>query len=331
VSGPPERLEAIRSISGGTFPLTAGRPIVFIEGVPPSGDEPSDRRILELLDPNFSKYVLIPFRDKGKVMEAVNLLGSNPELFSFGIQIFAIVDRDRMVGPAVLSDRAFVWPVCSIENFLLRAHAIWRAIEPHREKISWTGVSDVEKALSGICSGMVDAEIEMRMDLGSEKAKELVSEIQSKGAELKLFSGKRILGGLYTTIGKGLGMSYRTFCYQVAKDLGSSGEETGLKDMRQRLDYYVPPSLLDDLDRLVVEVQTQAPNLKDQLEKAREAITSAVSEFNSGSEVSGNRSEIKQQLWSVLIQMKQGYSQKGIATSVIDSALAKTVSMRVGL
>lgn len=123
--------------------------------------------------------MLIPFRDKGNVLETVNLLGSNPELFSWGIQIFAVVDRDRMVGPTVLSDRVFVWPVCWIENFLLDPQAIWRVIEPHREKVGWTTVSDVESDLSRICNDMVTAEIEMCADLGPEEAKRAVSEIQS--------------------------------------------------------------------------------------------------------------------------------------------------------
>jgi hypothetical protein len=331
VTGPPERLEAIRSISGGTFHLTAGRPIILIEGGPPSGDEPSDKRILELLDQSFSKYVLIPFRDKGKVLETVNLLGSNPELFSLGIQIFAVVDRDRMVVPTVLSDRVFVWPVCSIENFLLNPQAIWRVIEPHREKVGWTTVSDVESELSRICNDMVTAEIGMRADLGSEEAKKAVSEIQSKNAQLKLFKGKRILSGFYASIGKGIGMSYRTFCYEVAKELGSSGGGSELVEMCRRLDYYVPPSLLNDLDKLFSGVQAQIPNLTDQLQKTRDAMASAVSEFKDGSDVSGNRSDIKRELWSILMQVKQVYSQKGIDTSAIKSALAKTASMRTGV
>ena len=330
VAGPAERLEAVRSISGGTFPLTAGRPIVFIEGIPPSGEEPSDRRILELLDPNFSKYVLIPFRDKGKVLETVKILSSNPELFSFGIEMFAIVDRDRMVGPTVLNDRTFVWPVCSIENFLLDVHAIWRVIEAHREKLGWTAESDVERELSRICSQIVEAEIEMRKDLGLDQAKQTVSEIQSSGTALNLFNGKRILGTLYTGISKGLGMSYRAFCYQLAKEVASSGGVSVLEEMRRRLDYYVPPSLLRDIDGFLGSGQSIDSTLKVRLQSVRTRIGSAVSEFNNGTAISENRTDLKQQLWTVLIQLKQS-SQTGIDKSAIDAALAKTVSMRIGI
>lgn len=93
-------------------------------------------------------------------------------------------------------------------------------------------------------------------------------------------------------------MSYRTFCYEIAKELGSSGGGGELVEMCRRLDYYVPPSLLDDLDKLFSGVQTQIPNLTGQLQKTRDAMASAVSEFKDGSNVSGNRSDIKRELWS---------------------------------
>ncbi|MCW3990634.1 MAG: AAA family ATPase [Candidatus Bathyarchaeota archaeon] len=161
-----ERLETVRKITGETYSLTLGKPLVFIEGRPPieATREPSDLRILELMCPEFSSYNFIPFHDKQRILSLFKEVSAEAELTPLGLFLFAILDKDRIIES---SDgelgRVFQWPVCSIENFLLDKEAIWKVISPHRERLGWSESDDVKQALKEIALGLKDEELRLRV------------------------------------------------------------------------------------------------------------------------------------------------------------------------
>jgi len=167
VSTEADRLEAVRSITGETFSLTLGRPLVFIEGRPPAEavKEPSDKRLLELMCPDFSMYTLIPFHDRQQICSLLKEISVSAELTPLGLLLFAILDSDRSVQPSERDvDRIFFWPACSIENLLIDAEAIWEVIHAHREKLGWTDPSSIAQALTQIAAELRDGEIRLRTE-----------------------------------------------------------------------------------------------------------------------------------------------------------------------
>lgn len=333
VTTTPERLEALRSISGETFRLTAGRSLVLVEGEAPFGDEPSDKRLLEIMDPGFTKYVLIPFRNKERVREVVKELSSSDEVTSIGLQLFAILDRDRETGRDIEGERVFLWPVCSIENFLLSPSAIWQVVAPYKEKLGWSGTGDVLRELEGICKGQIDEEIDMRIAKDPESAHSAVNKIVSEKRELELFSGKRVLKKFYSKIGSIIGMRYQTFCYTVAQKTAETAVPEGIIRIRKRIDNYVPLSLGKDLSEILMELQGLQPEsgLISPMKEAIALTEKAAKEVESGSQAVVDRNDLKKRLWVTLGSLKQNppADAKLEFSSKIESALMRTMSIRV--
>lgn len=162
-----ERLETVRKITGETYSLTLGKPLVFIEGVPPieARREPSDLRLIEQLCPEFSSYKFISFHDKQRILSLFKEVSAEAELTPLGLFLFAILDNDRSIEVSDRElDRVFHWPVCSIENFLLDKEAIWNVISAHRERLDWSDSDDVMRALKEIALGLKDKELGLRVD-----------------------------------------------------------------------------------------------------------------------------------------------------------------------
>jgi len=162
-----ERLETVRKITGETYSLTLGQPLVFIEGRPPieATGEPSDLRLLELMYPKFSSYNFIPFHERQRILSLFKEVSAEAELTPLGLFLFAILDKDRIIESSDREiDRVFDWPVCSIENFLLDKEAIWNVISPHRERLGWSDSDDVMRSLKEIALGLKDKELGLRVD-----------------------------------------------------------------------------------------------------------------------------------------------------------------------
>jgi hypothetical protein len=167
VSNEATRLETIRELAGETYSLTLGKPLIFIEGRPPGQGlkEPSDKRILEMILPDFASYTLVPFHDRQRICALIRELSASTELTPLGLCVFAILDNDRAAEQSERDvDRIFAWPVCSIENFLLDSQAIWDTVQPQRERLSWKGPDEVTLALKEIALGLKDAEVKLRAE-----------------------------------------------------------------------------------------------------------------------------------------------------------------------
>lgn len=299
VSSEADKLETVRSITGETFSLTLGKPLVFIEGRLPAQAlrEPSDKRLLELMCPDFSSYTLIPFYERQRIYSLVKELSVSAELTPLGLLLFAILDNDRSTQPLERDvDRVFFWPVCSIENFLLDADAIWEVIQPHREKLGWTRSTDVAQALKETAIKLKNAEIKLRTEKrfgyfkwhpeggseaaieksfeeGERKYKELfgdrekrrkafeearseVDQIIAKQTMLQYFRGKEILKRFHAEFIANLGMNYQAFAYQVAERIGRKQPPPGMLKVKAHIDAFVPWALPVALQELLKDLES---------------------------------------------------------------------------
>jgi len=156
-----ERLEAIRSVTGGTHVLTRCRPIVYVEGEPPAGRAVSDQRLVELLVPEASSWALISAGGRSEAVKSATVLRDAATENLPGFSIFALVDADQRLSED--PDWVVSWPVAMIENLLLDPKAIWSLLEPYREKVRLTSADDVSKALHDIARALAPDEVRIRI------------------------------------------------------------------------------------------------------------------------------------------------------------------------
>lgn len=156
-----ERLETIRSVTGSTHLLTRCRPIVYLEGERPTGRQPSDQRLVELLIPQSSAWVTVPSMGKREAIRAATVLREAATEGLPGVPVFALVDADqRSDGDP---DWAITWPVAMVENLLLDPEAIWAFLAPHREHVPLTSSHDVAMALSELARSRRHDEVRLRV------------------------------------------------------------------------------------------------------------------------------------------------------------------------
>lgn len=323
VSTQPEKLEVIRSVLGDTSVLTAGRPIILIEGESPKETTkvPSDKRLLELLCPDFKNYILIPFQDKGKIISFIKSLEGEYSSLAGRLQIFAILDRDRERITDKIDElgRIFVWPVCSIENFLLDSHAIWHVLQPYKEKLEKLGLEspeDVEIKLRRIAEKIKEEEIKIRAEelkkLGKEdfeaykEASEEVDRILKEGKELRLFRGKEILIRFYEECKRAIGMNKEAFYYSIAREIGKQGCPEEIRRIIQHIDAFVPltlPGVLEDLAEILSKLGVEDPIIGE-IRECANIVENAVKERLKLQEPKVDRRELKQKLFQSLMKLR---------------------------
>lgn len=119
-------LDTLESITGelGITALSSGNPIVLLEGG-------SDRDILRRLFPEIrDRFELLPIGGKGKIIKFSSAFNQVvPELYSEGIFLFAILDRDRDLNvESGYEDFVHQLSVTCIENHLLDDEALFEAV-----------------------------------------------------------------------------------------------------------------------------------------------------------------------------------------------------------
>lgn len=260
------RLHAIRMLCGNTYPLTASRNIMCVEGEMPEDGyiKPTDKKILEILCPEISENVIVPMGGKNSVIDSARRLRESLPTNLPYTKIFALVDRDQNI--AKEEEWIIRLPLCMIENFLLEPKAIYRLLEKYKENTPLKTLADIELALKKITDSLVEDEIRIRIkqklgfvkgafdgitideiklhhksmldeikqklpsdEMLSEIIKEANSEVKGilqDHIELKLFRGKEILKRFYDEHVKTLTFSYFTFCVELAKEASKDNEHT---------------------------------------------------------------------------------------------------------
>ena len=290
-----ERLEAFRLLTGETYPITACRAIVCVEGEMPDESKPSDKRILEILCPELLSTVTLPMGSVNTVIESTKRLRDILPTGIPGLNVFALVDRDHE-NENKDEEWIFRLPVCMMENLLFAHRAIMEFLEPHKEKTELKNAAQVEETLRNIARGLREDEIRIRIktkispvhgyldgttleeikkhhetlvssvqqmlpndDDLARIVKESIAEVDkilADKTELKLFRGKKILKELYEKHCKDLGYSYLAFCVELAKHV--SKDENATKDIRTvvaHINAFVPRAILDGLSKLKAQIE----------------------------------------------------------------------------
>jgi len=153
----------MRALTGSTHLLTRCRPIVYIEGERPASRAVSDQRLIELLIPQASGWVLVAAQGRTEVARSARRLRQAMATDMPGVPVFALVDRDH----AQHEDDDYVvsWPVAMIENLLLDPDAIWRLLAPHAERLPLAAATDVARELRRIALERRTDEVRVRVDL----------------------------------------------------------------------------------------------------------------------------------------------------------------------
>jgi hypothetical protein len=257
VTASQERLETIRQLTGSTHSVTRGRPIVFIEGIPPSKGL-SDQRIVESLIPEAASWVLVPAGGRTEAIRSATRLREVASDNLPGISVFCMLDADQATADD--PDYAVSWPVAMIENLLLDPAALWKLLFPHRDRHSLRSEGEIESELRDIAQALRDDEIRLRVrssvkplrisiepidtgevegalsaarekveerlsSMGGEvgvtavvrEAREAVDRILAEDRELEAFRGKTILKTFYDRHGQRAGFSYPNFVYALAE------------------------------------------------------------------------------------------------------------------
>jgi energy-coupling factor transporter ATP-binding protein EcfA2 len=268
------RLDALRTLCGDTYSLTALRNIVCVEGESPIDmqKKPTDKKLLEILCPNISKNILIPFGGKNIVIDGARRLRENLPPSINKTKVFALIDKDQ--DPNVNDDWIYRLPVCMIENLLLKPNVINDFLEKYRENTKLKTVTDIEIALKEITQNLRDDEIRIRikrkigfideaiegitveeLKTSHQKIMELiktkipqddelgtivkdatteVDAIISQNKELESFRGKEILKKFFDKYIQSIGISYYVFCMELAKLLSTKTEY--VKDLHNIID-----------------------------------------------------------------------------------------------
>lgn len=255
-----EKLEVARAITGATHVLTRGKPIVFVEGEPDQGAVASDKRLLSLLVPETEHWAVVPSHGRSQVVRAVRDMRTS-QLALPGLPVFGLVDGDQ--GQATGSDHVVAWPVSMIENLLLEPDLIADILAPYGtlaqpaaavaqqlERIAQAQIDDeirlrIQQSLpsksvhlqgnseSEIRRSLADAFAEVEHQVSAlsieeilELARNEVSTILSRGAQLDRFRGKPILRKFYQQAGvAGTGLGWNAFVTEIARRAGQ-GERT---------------------------------------------------------------------------------------------------------
>jgi putative AbiEii toxin of type IV toxin-antitoxin system len=162
VSSSPERLEAIRDLTGSSHLVTRCRPVVFVEGERP-GASPAvtDQRLLESLLPVAASWVVVPTRGRAQAVGSATSLRAAAADGLPGVPVFALVDADQRLKED--PDYVISWPVAMIENLLLDREAIWTVLAPQREVVRLGSADEVGAVLLEIASARRDDEIRLRV------------------------------------------------------------------------------------------------------------------------------------------------------------------------
>jgi hypothetical protein len=254
-----ERLETIRQLTGSTHSVTRGRPIVFVEGMPPSKGL-SDQRIVEYIMPEAASWVLVPAGGRTEAVRSATRLREVASDNLPGIPVFCLVDADQATADD--PDYPVSWPVAMIENLLLDPVAIWKLLFPHRDRHALRSEAEVESDLRDIAHALREDEIRLRVsslvkplripieptnpgtvedaisaareqveehlnNIGGApgvtaaviEAQETVDRILDEGRELEAFRGKKILKTFYDRHGQRAGFSYPNFVYALAEKI----------------------------------------------------------------------------------------------------------------
>jgi AAA ATPase domain len=157
-----ERLEAIRDLAGSTHAITRFRPMVFVEGFGAGETRSvSDQRLIELLIPEASSWVLVGSHSKSEALSAATRLRSAISESMPGYPVFAVVDADQ----SETGDPEWVipWAVSMIENLLLDEPALWKLLEPYRERVGIRDAAELGQKLQAIVAALVNDEIRLRV------------------------------------------------------------------------------------------------------------------------------------------------------------------------
>lgn len=266
------RLDALRILCGDTYSLTALRNLVCVEGESPVDmqKKPTDKKLFEILCPDITKNILIPFGGKSIVIEGAKRLRENIPHSINKTKVFAIIDKDQ--DPTITDEWIFRLPVCMIENLLLKPDVINDFLDKYRETSTLKTTDDVNASLDEIIKSLRDDEIRIRIKrkIGSineiidgtsvqelkvnhqkimesiktkipndanleiivNNATAEVDAIISQKKELELFRGKKILKNFFDKYLQPIGFSYYVFCMELAKQIASNKEYTkGLQDI----------------------------------------------------------------------------------------------------
>lgn len=155
----PSELKEVISEEIGLSAIATGQDLLLVEGS-------DDREVFNRIDENLKKNIsIIPMEGKKPIVHLDNIFNKLiPRLQDSGINIYAIVDRDRdMSSNQSISERIHVLPVTMVENLILDPNALYKAIsEALGEKIEEKGYNtqyDIDQLLNEI---VTDEEFIMR-------------------------------------------------------------------------------------------------------------------------------------------------------------------------
>jgi hypothetical protein len=255
----PNRLTIAQEAIGAVFPVTAARPLLFVEGSDRVTVKAySDKQILTFLDPRFHLLNIIPNNGKEECLRALASARSVLKDQPFGLRVYALLDRD-FDEESSAADGAFLLPSAMIENLLLSVPALRAGFGPmlHRTPFEHDDSllrAALDNAVTSIESDevrrrfrrkvrfgtfgpdrvVVDAETAVAYreefkerldepDFGQleQDARDEVAAIVAAGNQLKLFSGKAILNAFFEQNVAALAMNRAIFVYGCAQEAAS--------------------------------------------------------------------------------------------------------------
>lgn len=275
-----EKLCALRALTGDTHALTVGRKLLCIEGELPSSDRnrATDVRLLELMCPEITTYVVLPFGGKANTIQAAERLRALLPA-AFGLEsVLALVDKDTSDTPS--QPWIHHLGVAMVENLLLQPAMIWDVLSPHKERLPFSDVTGADAELNAIASARREEELSLRVertlpfvkfrprgttlpevtasyeematqerqrlpkedDLSASvrDARTTIERIVDDKQMLELFHGKEILQEFHKRHVERVGMAYQTFCLQLARAIGR--DEAGRKHVAAKLESILPPA-----------------------------------------------------------------------------------------
>lgn len=251
-----ERLDAIRSLAGATYPITTGKTIVCLEGKPGESSPTSDVSLLGVLWPQSTRFTFVALGSRGHIERVVPQLRARLTEEGYVVDVFGIVDRDR--GESRV-EGVVAWGVATIENLLLLqpepiaaaasqllskevttanvgiqlAEAartrrddeirlrIEQAFRPRTLRIA--GQADLERAVSDL---KADGS---RLDEMAHEATAAVDSALSDGSFVHKFRGKELLRSLYVKLALAdAQVSFGQFAYELAKRCADAGTALGI-------------------------------------------------------------------------------------------------------
>ena len=153
VTANDELEQAVVSIVGDLAAYKPQAKVVIVEG---GGDTEFDVEMLSSLFPAFAKNVNpVPGGSKQRVRDLYGLLQTARNRAGLSERFFAIVDRDRDVGDALLGDNVYRWDRYHIENYLLESEYILAACKTIRNRAIQTS-QELDVALKECAESLLD-------------------------------------------------------------------------------------------------------------------------------------------------------------------------------